>query len=273
MTMDLVTIFLISLGAVLVFQSLVFLISLYLKRNDIADVVWSLGFLVILNTWFFLLEEPSLGFKLVYLLITIWGVRLSLHIGNRFFSKDKEDPRYAGWRESWKFFTLRSFFQVFVLQGVLMVLVMSSVLVSLSEHSPYTSLGLLLGVLLWLLGFVYEVVGDWQLGQFIKDPSRYSLERGDLMTKGLWSTTRHPNYFGEMSMWWGIYLIAAPALPLPLMLLALVGPLTITLLLCFVSGVPMTERLWSERYGEKFELYKSSVPALIPNPFKVIMKR
>ncbi len=113
----------------------------------------------------------------------------------------------------------------------------------------------LLGVLLWILGFCFEFVADWQLDRFIKNPDN----RGKIMDQGLWRYSRHPNYFGEVTMWWGIYILA---LSVPWGWLSIIGPLTISYIILFVSGVPMTERFMED--NPAFADYKRRTSAFIP---------
>lgn len=269
-TLVLIT-FVICLVAVLLVAFFLFLYSLKIKRNDIADVAWGSLFLIIAYLLFLLNPAPSISFKIALILISLWGVRLVFHIGTRFFGKEHEDPRYAKWREQWTWFKTRSFFQVFALQAALATVVMLPLISHFSAdvffryQTPVMWPMIILGLLVWIVGFYYEVVGDWQLGQFIRDPKRYGLRRGDLMTKGLWSHTRHPNYFGEMTMWWGIWLILIPEFSFNYLAISAIGPAVITVLLVFVSGVRMTENHWAKNYGKKFEKYKESTPVLIPH--------
>jgi steroid 5-alpha reductase family enzyme len=252
-------IFLITAGAVLVYMTGWFIAAQLRGRNDIADVAWGLGFI--------LAAAVSLGAGGVYSprgllvssLVLAWGVRLALHIHTRNRGKG-EDPRYRQWREEWgRWFVLRSFLQVFVLQGLLLVLVAVPVIVV--NAAPPAPLGWLdgLGVTVWLAGFCFEAFGDWQLLQFIRTPAN----KGKLMTSGLWRYTRHPNYFGEVTLWWGIWLMA---LSVPGGWLTVVGPLTITTLILKVSGIPMLEKPYEDRAD--FQAYKRRTSAFFPLPPK-----
>ncbi len=245
--------------ALFVYMSLWFLISFIKKRNDVADVAWGLGF--ILMTWasFFLSSDSNIRGLLVGILVSIWGLRLAWHIHAR--NKGKaEDYRYLAWRKEWgKWFYIRSYFQVYFLQGVFLFLIVSPVL--LINRNAGTSLGLLdfLGVTVWLLGFYFETVGDAQLARFIKNPEN----KGKLMQDGLWAHTRHPNYFGEVTQWWGIWLVA---LSTPNGWLGIIGPITITFLILKVSGIPMLEKKMAE--NPEFESYKKRVSMFLPLPAK-----
>jgi len=241
------------------YQVIFYIISLRVKRNDIVDVAWGGGFLVIVFFWLIIIPSPSWTFVLATLLISVWGVRLSYHIWNRYMSK-QEDRRYVEMGKDWKWKKTRSFFQVFVLQGALMsVVVLPATLhanMVVSTALPFVFIGLFL----WCFGFYFQVLGDYQLKQFIENKKNEGM-----MKEGLWSKTRHPNYFGEICMWWGIFLITLSAFHIVYILVAVIGPVVITLLLRYVSGVPMLEKHWQEKYGKEFEDYKDSVPMLIPD--------
>jgi steroid 5-alpha reductase family enzyme len=238
-------------------MSLWFVVSLVKKRNDVADVAWGLGFILMSWTSMYLAGDFGMRGLIVSLLVSIWGLRLAWHIHNRNKGKT-EDYRYLAWRNEWgKWFYLRSYLQVYLLQGALLFLIVFPVL--LINRSVGSGLGLLdiIGVVVWLIGFYFESVGDAQLAKFIKDPAN----KGKLMQSGLWSYTRHPNYFGEVVQWWGIWLIA---LSLPMGWIGIVGPLTISILILKVSGIPMLERKMEE--NPAFADYKRRVSKFFPLP-------
>lgn len=236
-----------------------FVASLALKRNDVADVAWGLG--PSLLAWWLLLRPgasrtPALALAAV--LVTVWGVRLAWHIARRNFRPGvAEDARYAQWRAEWRFFVLRSYLQVFVLQGFFMLLV-SAPLIVLASAPVGDGVGLLvLGALLWAAGFAFESIGDQQLAAFLGNPSN----RGRVMDRGLWAWTRHPNYFGESVMWWGL---ATIGLGVPFGWIGLIGPATITWLLVSVSGIPLVEK---RHAGDPaWQEYRKRTSAFIPVP-------
>ena len=239
--------------ALLMYMSTWFIVACLLKRNDVADIAWGLGF--VLMSWIaFALAGSSLRSILVNALVTLWGLRLTWHITRRNLKKP-EDSRYATWRATWKHFYLRSFVQIFLLQGLLLSIILLPVL--FIHASTPTPLHLLdaLGVVIWLIGFVFESVGDRQLKDFLKDPAN----KGKIMDKGLWAYSRHPNYFGEVLQWWGIFLCAVG---LSFGVLTIISPLTITCLILFVSGVPMLERKYAGR--PDFEAYKKRTSVFVP---------
>lgn len=234
---------------ILVFMSLVFILATIKKDNSIVDIAWGSGFIIIalftlLNSNF---EARQL---LVTSLIVLWGLRLALHILIKNWGKP-EDFRYKAWRESWKHFYLRSFFQIYMLQGFLMILIALPVIVV--NTTVNSALGQLdyLGVLVWLIGFFFEAVGDYQLTQFKKKKT------GGIMRTGVWKYTRHPNYFGEVTMWWGVFLIA-----LQQGIITLISPLVITFFILKVSGIPMLEAKYEK--NKEYQQYKKTTNAFFP---------
>lgn len=237
-----------------------FLVSLVKKRNDVADIAWGLGFVTLAWSSLILSGATFRGF-LVTILVTIWGVRLAWHIYMRNRGK-QEDNRYAVWRKEWgKWFYVRSYVQVYLLQGIFMFLIVLPVLYI--NRGTGGSLGVfdLVGIVVWITGFYFESTGDAQLAWFIRDP----LHKGKILQSGLWKYTRHPNYFGEVTQWWGIFCIA---LVIPNGIYTIIGPLTITCLILFVSGIPLLEKKYEGRAD--FEEYKKRTSVFLPLPPKKI---
>lgn len=231
-------------------------ISLAVERADVADVAWGLGYVVVAA--FLLLTRPADARDLLlYGLVAAWGLRLSAHIHVRNRGKE-EDFRYREWREEWgRGYLLRSYLQIFLLQGALLLVVASPLIVTSVSRGPPPGWLAAAGTAVWAVGFGFEAVGDWQLLRFKRDPA----SAGQIMTEGLWRYTRHPNYFGEVTLWWGIFLVALPAEHGPW---ALVSPVTITVLILFVSGIPMLE----EKYegDPEWEAYRARTSAFLPRP-------
>ena len=253
------TVFLITFGAILATMTGWFIAAQVRGRNDIADVAWGLGFILAASVSLIAGNVYSSRGLLISALVLVWGMRLALHIHNRNRGKG-EDPRYRKWREEWgEWFVLRSFLQVFMLQGMLLMMVALPVV--FANQASATPLGWrdLLGLAIWLTGFCFEAVGDRQLLTFVRNPAN----KGKLMTSGLWRYTRHPNYFGEVTLWWGIWLIASA---IPGGWMTMVGPLTITFLILKVSGIPMLEKPYEERTD--FQEYKRRTSAFFPLPPK-----
>ncbi len=234
-----------------------FVFSLIKKRNDVADIAWGIGFIVLSWASFFMSGETNMRGFIACLLVTIWGVRLAWHIFLRNRNKT-EDYRYVQWRKEWgKFFLVRSYFQVYILQGILLYLIVYPVLFINNNSTSGITLIDILGIIVWITGFIFESVGDSQLKVFIKNP----LNKGKIMTSGLWKFSRHPNYFGEVTQWWGIFIMALSVIN---GWITIFGPLTITCLILFVSGVPLLEKKYAGR--KDFEEYKKKTSIFIPLP-------
>lgn len=240
---------------VFVYFFIFFLVAQLIKNNSIVDMGWGAGFVLIAVATLFIEGSFTARNLIVTGLVVIWGVRLTYHIVRRNWGKP-EDFRYAKWREEWGGWLVpRAFLQIFMLQG-LMMLVIGYPIVLVNAY-PGTGLGVLdvLGLLVWVTGFYFESVGDKQLAEFLKNP----VNKGKVIQSGLWKYTRHPNYFGEATMWWGIFLLA---LSVPLGWTGIISPLTITILLLFISGVPMLEKqmMKNPEYREYAERTSKFVP-------------
>lgn len=250
-------IYLICLATIWIYEALWFLFAWAKGRNDFADVAWGLGFIVTTGVSLVAGNSYPLRGLLVSGLVLLWGLRLALHIHARNSGRG-EDPRYRQWREAWgRWFLLRSFLQIYLLQGTLLVVVATPII--FANASAVTPLGAFdfLGLAVWWTGFLFETVGDWQLLTFMRNPAN----KGKLMSSGLWRYTRHPNYFGEVTLWWGIWLIVCA---IPYGWMTLLGPFTITLLILKVSGIPMLERRYAGRAD--FEAYKRRTSVFLPLP-------
>jgi len=234
-----------------------FVVSLIKKRNDVADIAWGLGFVLLAWISFFISNGYGERPIIINLLVTVWGLRLAWHIYKR-NRKKTEDYRYLEWRKQWgKWFLIRSYFQVYMLQGIFLFLISIPVIfINKNASFPFSAF-YFLGLSVWAVGFFFEVVGDLQLAQFIKNPQN----KGKIMQSGLWRYSRHPNYFGEVTQWWGIFLFA---LPIPYGWITVIGPLTITILILFVSGIPLLEKKYEGRVD--FEEYKKKTSMFVPFP-------
>ena len=246
-----------NLLTVLVMMLALWLVSLRLKNASIADIFWGLGFVLVSWLTFFRVDGYVGRKLLICLLVTIWGVRLSIYIARRNYGQP-EDRRYKAWRaEHGKDFWWVSFFTVFGIQGVLLWLISLVTQAGQLSRIPDRMVWLdMLGLLLWLVGFYFEAVGDLQLSRFRSDPQN----RGRVMQTGLWSYSRHPNYFGETLIWWGLFLIT---LSTPMSLWTILSPITITFLLLKVSGVTLLEKTMVDSRPEYRE-YKKRTNAFFP---------
>jgi steroid 5-alpha reductase family enzyme len=225
-----------NFGAVVALMSGVWLVSLVKRDASVVDIFWGPGFVLV--AWLtFIKTDGYLGRKLLLtLLTTIWGLRLAVHIFIRNWGHG-EDRRYQAWRaQHGERFWWVSLFTVFGLQAVLLW-VISIVLQSGQISSVPNRFVWLdgLGTLIWAVGFGFEALADWQLARFKADPAN----QGKVMKRGLWAYTRHPNYFGECLVWWGLFLIT---LATPGGIWAIISPIVITFLLLKVSGVTLLEK-------------------------------
>ena len=225
---------LIGLGVLLAVVTITWVVSLVRGNASIVDSVWSLLFVAAAGTYAAVADAPGgERRRLVLVLVTIWAVRLSAHITWRNWGHG-EDPRYQAMRRrQGPTFPRRSLVTVFLLQAGLAWVVSLPLLVGVDGSRP---LGLLsgLGLAVWLTGVGFEAIGDLQLARFKADPAN----AGAVMQRGLWRYTRHPNYFGDATQWWGLWLIAADAGGW----WTAVGPALMTFLLLRVSGVALLER-------------------------------
>ena len=247
----------IGLGTILAAMTLVWILSVRLRDASIADVCWGLGFVLLAWLYFVLLPGSTPRSWLVVTLITLWGARLSVHIFRRNHGKG-EDPRYRAMRASHgPAFWWRSLFTVFWLQAVLLWFIALPLLVATRASLPAALTAVDgLGVLCFAVGLAFEVVGDHQLERFRAEPSN----RGKVLDRGLWRYTRHPNYFGDATMWWGIYAMAAAT---PGGWLTVLSPALMTLLLMRVSGVTLLETsLKASKPG--YPAYIARTPAFFP---------
>ena len=245
---------LIAAGLVFAYVNVIHVIALLKKDNGIMDAAWGPGF--VLLAWSTVLSGGAEPRRLLLAaLVTLWGVRLCVHILVRNAGRG-EDFRYRNWRETWgRWFYVRSYLQIFMLQGFFMVVVAMPVIVTgANAGGPLGGLDAL-GCLVWLTGFGFEAVGDYQLLRFMKDAAN----KGRVMRYGVWRTTRHPNYFGEATLWWGCFLIAASV---PGGAWALVSPVVIAWLLLCVSGIPMLEAKYAGR--PEYQAYQKSTSAFFP---------
>jgi steroid 5-alpha reductase family enzyme len=245
-------------------MTFLYLLSLILKRSDIVDIGWGFGFIITTLTSSLLANNITIKMLIVTILVSIWGLRLAIHILLRNKGKE-EDFRYKKFKKDWgKNFWWKSYLNIFLLQGFLMILISVPIIYlftfSLEKFSWLTYIGI--GV--WTLGFLFELISDRQLSRFITKKKEQKTEERFLKT-GLWSLSRHPNYFGEVLLWWGIWLICISTSD-PTSLLTVIGPITITYFITQVSGVPILEKKYEG--NEEWEEYKERVPKFIPIKLK-----
>ena len=255
--MHLPTLFATSAAAILGAMTLLWLLSLILADSSIVDIAWGPIFVLVAA----LGAVTGAGWPgrqlLVLGMVALWGLRLGWHIHRRNRGRG-EDPRYAAWRErygtGWWWV---SFFRVFLLQGAVLWVVSLPIQIAMAFRGPARfTVWDAVGELVWAAGFLIEAIADAQLAAFRADPKRTGV-----LDDGLWAYSRHPNYFGEAVLWWGIWL---PAVSVPWGWATIVSPVLLTLLLRYVSGVPLAERLMAGRSG--WDEYVRRVPVFVPGP-------
>ena len=239
------------------------------KNNAIMDIFYGPGCFLVAIISFILNFMWSGNFSLrqviVTILVLIWSLRLSTYVYIRNHGKP-EDYRYAAMRKSWKRkgknVFLKSLTNIYLFQGLIIIIVVFPVLwINVSENPPQNifldiaGITVLIGLLIWIIGFYFESVGDYQLYKFKKNPNRTK----KVMDQGLWKYTQHPNYFGEVTMWWGLYIIA---LGVPYGFITIFGPLLITYMIIRVSGV----KLLNKRYegNDEYTDYKRRTSSFFP---------
>lgn len=254
--MDILPIAFEGLVLILAYMTLIWFWSLRLRNAGIVDPFWGLGFVILV--WFYVphMRMDSPEDYVLPVMTSIWGLRLFFYLFIRNYGKP-EDHRYAGFRQHYgahRYWWV-SFFQVFMLQGILLWLVSSTLLGGLWGAGPVHMVLYYTGIFLWLLGLLFESLGDYQLSRFKADPRH----KGQVMDRGLWRYTRHPNYFGETMVWWGFGLIALARGNY----WGFAGTLIMTWLLIRISGVAMLEPKLEQRL-KGYAAYKGRTSAFFP---------
>lgn len=227
-----------ALAVIIAVAVVAWIISLIRRDVSIVDPLWAV--MIVLGGWVYAITAPQVGPRegLVLLLATIWALRLSGYIAWRNRGHG-EDRRYQEIRaRNQPYFGLKSLYLIFGLQAVLAWIVSLPLMAALAADSPLALLDWL-GAALWLFGITFEATADWQLSRFKADPAN----SGQVMDRGLWRYSRHPNYFGEFCVWWGAWLVALAAGGL----WSIISPLLMSVLLLRVSGVALLEKDIGER--------------------------
>ena len=255
--MDTVILFTVNLSAVAVLMTAGWGISLVRRNAAIADALWGLGFVLVAWLTFFQADGFFMRKLLLALMVTIWGLRLFVHIAGRSRGKG-EDPRYAAWRAQYgQKFWLVSLYRVFLVQALFLWLIAIGVQYGQMAAQPaYLTWLDAAGFLIWLSGLIIESVADYQLRDFLSAPENH----GRVMDHGLWRYSRHPNYFGETLVWWGIFVMVLPA---PLGFLTIVSPLVITYTLLRLTGVTLMEETEFSDNPE-YQAYIRRTSAFVP---------
>jgi steroid 5-alpha reductase family enzyme len=249
------TVLLSCLALVAVVLTATALIARRLGRVVVVDLVWGLGFVLVALLCALIGDAPVRWVLLG--MVGVWGLRLAWHVGRRVFATSDEDPRYAKMLEGKPFsFAVK---RVFLTQGIALWFVSLPVQVAADSDGQTEDVLLVLGLVVWVVGLVFESVGDAQLAAYKKDP-----ERGPVMDRGLWRYTRHPNYFGDACVWWGIFLVAVAGTPWALV--TVLSPVVMTYFLVFATGAKLLEREMMKRKG--YPEYAERTSMFFPLPPK-----
>ncbi len=246
-----------GLAIIMILMTILWFISVMIKNASIVDPFWGVAY-VLAAIWYYIQSDGFETRKLIVLvLVIIWGMRLSVFLGWRNFGKG-EDFRYKQFRKDYgehRYWWI-SFFQVFLLQGVLAWLI-SSPLLAAQYYVDSQSLGIFdyIAILLWITGFMFEAGGDWQMARFKANPEN----KGKVLNKGFWKYTRHPNYFGDASVWWafGLFAISVGGY------VTFLSSLLMTFLLVRVSGVTLLEKTLKDKKPEYID-YMRKTSAFLP---------
>lgn len=250
-------------GILLIYSVIIFLIARITRDNSVMDIAYGPAFLAASAGALYISDAFELLPTVVVGCIAAWAVRL----GSRIFRKNlgkPEDARYAKWRNAWMekgrtYFIVRSYLQVNLLQVALIFIILAPALWALAFPTQYNQWFVLVGFIVFVFGLAYETIADLQLDRFIAGKIA-GTEETTLMTRGLFSLSRRPNYFGETLIWWGLTIMI---LPLPYGWIAIISPLTITYIVTKITG-PMLEDSFLERYPEEYQHYMQTTSYFIP---------
>jgi steroid 5-alpha reductase family enzyme len=245
-----------TMAALFFYMSLFFLVSMRMKKTSIVDVVWGSGFILVASLNLLLAEEITVRQLIVTGFVVLWGLRLIIHLYPRILKKP-EDFRYHQMKEKWgDKATLRIFTHVFMFQGLLLITIgYPLIMIHAYPAGPLRILDYV-GIGIWACGFFMETIADMQLRRFIRFEKK---SKEDVMTRGLWRYSRHPNYFGESLVWWGIFVIL---LSIPHGWAAVFSPAIITFLLLKVSGVPLLEKRYAQ--NPTYRTYAAKTNVFVP---------
>ena len=242
------------------FMSTIWLIAVKLDNYSIVDIIWGITFIITTIVVLVYTELYNVVSLTIAALVLIWGLRLSIYLFSRNAGKP-EDYRYQDMRKKWgNKVKQTAFVRVFMLQGTVSLLFSLGIFLGISQSDTILAMWpVYLGVIVWVVGFLFESIGDAQLRAFIQKPEN----KGKVITTGLWKYTRHPNYFGEATQWFGISIIACAV---PLGWISFISPLLLTFFLLKISGVPLLEKKNAKKPG--YAEYATKTSVFVPMPPK-----
>ena len=240
---------------VFIYYFILFIAGQLKKNNSIIDIFWGMGFVTSAIYAIISSKSYSIISLITLLFVCVWGIRLSYHIGKRNIGK-AEDFRYVNFRKSWgvKWVKTKAFFHVYMLQYLMCLIISSAYINIILQNRKTISMLDIIGFAIWIIGFYFESRSDYELREFKKDPHN----KGKIMTSGLFKYSRHPNYFGESIMWWGLYIVGISSGGC----LFIISPLTITILVRYISGVPLLEKHYEN--NALFKEYAKNTSIFIP---------
>lgn len=255
-----IPVFMIIVGLAFLIQWLVFIPAYIFQTEKYFDLTGSITYITVTTLALALSRDMDARSTLLWALVIIWAVRLGSFLFGRIRKAGKDD-RFDDLKPDF----LR-FLNVWTIQGLWITFTAAAALVAIaSSVRKELDVFAVVGFLIWIFGFAFEVIADSQKSRFNADPAN----KGKFIQSGLWSRSRHPNYFGEIVLWIGIAIIAIPVLQ-GWQWVAMISPLFVTLLLTRVSGVPLLEKKADKKWGGQadYETYKKNTPVLIPRLFK-----
>lgn len=251
-----IPVFALCVGSIFLIQWLAFIPAFRLQTEKFFDLTGSITYISVISIAALLSTSMDARAILLWAMVVIWAVRLGTFLFRRIRKAGKDD-RFDELKPSF----IR-FLNVWTIQGLWVTFTMAAALVAITTTTrKELDIFAIIGFLIWIFGFLFEVVADTQKSRFSANPEN----KGKFIQTGLWSRTRHPNYFGEISLWVGVAVIALPVLQ-GWQWIALISPVFVTLLITRVSGVPLLEKKADQKWGGQadYEAYKKKTPVLIP---------
>ena len=248
------------LGISVVIQILFFIPSFIFKTEKLYDLIGSSTYLIVISYAYFSIDDKTVTDTFLFIFVATWAVRLGTYLFTR-INRDKEDVRFEKAKNNFFWFL-----QYWMGQALWVSITSCAAVIAILKNEDNSfNIFLILGSIVWIGGFTIEVLADLQKNKFKKNQDTYS----KFISTGLWSKSRHPNYFGEISLWIGIYLISVPSFT-GIEYLSLISPIFVYILLTRMSGINMLEKIADQRYGNlpEYQEYKKNTPVLIPYKLK-----
>ncbi len=246
------------------FYVLVFILAKIVKKHSILDVFWGSSFVIQCMATLILTNNINYQTLITMLCVSLWGLRLTFHLARRNFSKD-EDYRYIKIVEKLKknflFIPLiiKEYVYIYLLQVALSFIIAQAFILFILSNKEQNIVLFIVGLAVFIIGYLFEVIGDYQLKKYTYSPEN------PVLNTGLWKYTRHPNYFGEVVVWWGIFILT---FSINSFYIAIISPLVITTLILKVSGVPMLEKELSK--SESYQKYMQQTNKFFPGKQKEV---